>query len=129
MKINEGEVISVDHIKEEMMVKRPLPIGRTQFLEWSDRIIAGAMVEASIRSQRFALAAMLLHIGSVESFKEDAFFIHSLRKGAVNETAQFIMQEIKTEQEAEKKLAEDTAPKFGVIDGGVLADKDVSSPQ
>lgn len=129
MKINEGQVIAIDHIKEEMMEKRPLPIGRTQFIEWSDRIIAGAMVEASTRSQRFALASMLLHIGSVESFKEDAFFIHSLRKGAVNETASYMMKEIKEEQEAEKKLAEETAPKLGVINGGILENSGVQNPQ
>lgn len=129
MKIVEPEVIAVGHIKEEMMEKRPLPIGRTQFMEWSDRIISGAMVEASIRSQRFALATMLLHMGSTESFKEDAFFIHSLRKGAVNETASYMMKEIKDEQDAEKKRAEDTAPKLGVVDGGLLENTDFSDPQ
>lgn len=120
MKIVNEETISVGDITQQMMEKRPLPIGRTQFMEWSDRIIAGAMVEASPRSQRWMLAETIMHLNPTEAFKEDAHFILKLRKACVNETANAIMMEIKSEHEAEKKLAEETAPKLGVIGEPVL---------
>jgi hypothetical protein len=119
------EELDVGDIKAEMLERRALPIGRTQFEEWSDRIIQGAMVDASTRSQKWMLAETLLHLNPTEAFKEDAHFILKLRKAAVNETANAMMVEIKTEHEKEKKLAEDTAPKSGAVDGGVLENKGV----
>lgn len=122
--IKEGPVLEVGDIKAEMMEKRPLPMGIKEFEEWSSRIIQGAMVGASERSLKFALASMVLHnLGPTESFKEDAYFIHCLRKSAANQVAHVVMNEIKDEQELEKKLAEATATKLEVIDGGVLEDK------
>src|ERR1035438_6271822 len=104
MKVKEADIIEIGDIKKEMMEKRPLPIGKKQFEEWSDRIIAGAMVDASPRSLKFSLASMLLHnLSSTESFKEDAYFIHCLRKAAANQTAHFIMETIKAEQLKEKQ--------------------------
>lgn len=121
MKFKNTEDLSVGDVTEQMKEKRPLPIGRTQFLEWSDRIIAGAMVEATSESLRFSLAAMLMHLGPTEAFREDAYFILSLRKAAVNQTAHSMMEELKQEQEAKKKLAEATAiPNLEVVDGRVL---------
>ncbi len=77
-----------------MNSRRPLPLGRTEFEEWSDRIIAGAMLAAGPEGtdalrigQKFALADMLMHIAPTESHKEDAFFIHSLRNTAVRQVA------------------------------------------
>lgn len=109
----------VGDLVESMYEKRPLPIGRTQFNEWADRIIAGSMVEGSPESLRFVLAERLQHIAPTDAFKEDAYFILQLRTIAVKETAFNIFQEIKKERQ---KLAEDTAPKNpGVVDdGGVL---------
>ena len=128
MKVNTKEELAVGDITEQMLEKRPLPIGKTEFMAWTDRIISGAMVKATVRSQRFALAAMLMHMGSTEAFREDAFFILQLRKGAVNETAHAMMQEIKEEQELEKKQAEATAPTLEVVasDGRLLEDKNFS---
>ena len=121
MKVIETQPVAVGDITDQMLERRPLPIGRTQFHEWSDRIIAGAMVDASTRSQKFALAEMILHLQPTEAFKDDAHFILKLRKGAVNETVVAMMKEIKEEQEKEKKLAEATAPTSGDDSGGVLA--------
>ena len=127
IKVKEADVIEIGNIKKEMMEKRPLPIGKKQFEEWSDRIIAGAEVEASPRSLKFSLASMILHnLSATESFKEDAYFIHCLRKAASNQTAHYIMEVIKDEQIAEKKQAEETAKKhLTVVSDGVLEDKDV----
>lgn len=68
-------------------------MGATEFLEWSDRIIAGAMVSADKEDQRYALADMIMHLGPNESFKCDAHFIHYLRKVAVNQVAFSFMEQ------------------------------------
>lgn len=122
MKIANKEDLSVGDITKEMQEKRPLPIGRTQFLEWSDRIIGGAMVDATKESLQFSLAAMLMHLGPTEAFREDGYFILSLRKAAVNQTAHAMMTELKEAQE--KKQAEATATHLEVVDGTVLEKKE-----
>lgn len=120
MKIVDRENLNVGDMKKEALERRPLPIGRKMFEEWSERIIDAAGVGATYRSQKFALASMLMHLAPTEAFKEDAYFILSLRKGAVNETAHCMLMEIKEEQELEKKQAEATATKLEVVSDGVL---------
>jgi hypothetical protein len=73
---------------------RPLPLGRAEFTTWSDRIISGALVDADKDSQLFCLANMLMHLGPTESHKPDAFFIHSLRKFAINQVADTVRKEL-----------------------------------
>lgn len=126
MKLVNTEDLSVPGLTIQMKEKRPLPIGRSQFMDWSDRIIQGALVEADKESLRFSLAAMLMHLGPTEAFREDGYFILSLRKAAVNQTAHAVMTELKEEQDKKKKLAEATALKLGAIDDvGVLENKEV----
>lgn len=104
---------SKDEILAQMHEPRPLPMGRAEFEEWSDRIISGSLVagegEAFIIGQKFALAQMIMHLGPTESHKPDAFFIHSLRKAAVNEVAYELISEVqaakKAKIEAEKAAA------------------------
>lgn len=64
-------------------------------MEWSTRIISGALVDADHDSQRFALGSMLLQLGPTEAFKSDRHFISQLRKVAVNQTGQAMAQEFK----------------------------------
>lgn len=102
---------------DQMNEPRPLPMGRKEFDLWSDRIMSGALVSADKSSQLFCLANMLLHLGPTESHKPDAFFIHSLRKFAINEVADSVRKELyaekKAREEAEKtpeqKAAEEAA--------------------
>ncbi len=96
-------------IAVQLTEPRELPMGRKAFHEWSDRIIAGAMITADPQSLKFALSDLLLHLGPTESHKPDAFFIHSLRKFAVNQVAIAMRQELKDEHEAKKKAAEEEA--------------------
>jgi hypothetical protein len=56
--------------------------------------MSGALVSADVSSQQYALANLLLHLGPTESHKPDAFFIHSLRKFAVNQVADEIRKEL-----------------------------------
>ncbi len=87
-------------INEQMLEPRPLPMGVTEFHEWSDRIIAGAMVPAEKMSLKFALAEMIMHLKPTQDFCEDAYFIHCLRKGAVNQVAYAMMTEIRDARKA-----------------------------
>lgn len=97
----------VSVIHDQLMERRPMPIGVKQFEEWSDRIISGAMVKADVQSQKFALASMLVQLGQRETFKEDAHFIAALRKSATDQTAQYIMKEIKEAQALRVKQEQD----------------------
>lgn len=100
----------MSEILAQMGEARPLPMGLPEFDEWSTRIISGSLVSADTDSQKFALANMLLHLGPTESHKPDAFFIHSLRKFAVNETAVAVRDTLyaskKAREEADKALTE-----------------------
>ncbi len=104
-------------IIDQMNEPRPLPMGRADFHEWSDRIIAGALLpdecgkvfEMSgqtvwdenspypkfVQSQKFALANQLLHLGQTESHKPDAYFIHGLRVSAIKQVAVTIGNEMR----------------------------------
>lgn len=102
-------------IADQLLEPRPLPMGMEEFDAWSDRILAGACVphkdpEAFKRSSRFTLATLIMHLGPTESHKPDAYFIHCLRKGAVNQVAYGLMaaaQEEKKLREAQLKAASD----------------------
>jgi hypothetical protein len=78
-------------------------MGMTEFHSWADRIISGALVPgAKHEDQKFALASMIMHLGPTESHKEDAYFIHALRKGASNQVAHAYILERKQAQKAEE---------------------------
>lgn len=117
-------------ILRQLNKPRPLPMGRSEFNEWSARIIQGALVPgATINSQIWTLANLILHLGPTESHKPDAFFIHSLRKFAANQVADYVRAEIRTEEKArldaeEKAKAE---PKLALVadDKKVLDDAKV----
>ncbi len=107
MKLKNDELTPVGDIIGQMLEPRPLPLGRTEFEEWSDRIIAGACLksaeetqEAFVKSQKYALANMIMHLGPTESHKPDAHFIHMLRKVASNQVAHSVSQEFLSERNA-----------------------------
>ena len=107
MKLNPfSKTISKEDFIKDWTEKKPLPMGRKDFEIWSDRIIKAAMVDASPRSQKFALADMITHLGATEDHKEDAYFIKVLRKTAVNQVAVDVRKEIYDEKNGE---AEDSA--------------------
>lgn len=102
---NDGE-FPVEGILEQMLEPRPLPQGMTEFHEWGDRIISGALVKgAKTEDQKFALASMIMHLGPTESHKPDAYFVHALRKGASNQIAHAYIMECKQAQKAAEEAA------------------------
>lgn len=91
---------------EKLNERRPLPMGRSEFESWSDRIIGTANIPgATPATQKFTLANLILHLGPTESHKEDNFFVHSLRKFAANQVADTIRVEIRDREKA--RLAEE----------------------
>ncbi len=104
-----------------MAEPQPLPLTPQEFEEWSDRQIAGACItktdnpEALITSQKFALASMIMHLGPTESHKPDAYFIHSLRKGAANQVAHAVMVKFKEEQKAKEEADKLAKEQFEVL--------------
>lgn len=130
---------SKETIVSQLNERRPLPMGREEFNDWSDRIISGALCPADKESQKFALADLLLHLGPTESHKEDNFFIHSLRKFAVNQVADAMRREIrdaakarlaKAEEESKLKIVPDASSTGNVTfpptnENKVLADTSV----
>ncbi len=97
-------------ILEQLNEPRPLPMGRAEFEEWSDRIIGGALIPgATPNSQKYILANSILHLGPTEDHKPDAFFIHSLRKYASNQVADVIRREIFEADKARLAAAEAAA--------------------
>lgn len=101
-------------IVSQMNESRPLPMGRKEFDRWAHRIIAGAVIpsgtetkEVFYESQKFALANMLMHLAPTESHKPDAFFIHSLRKFAINQVADAVRKELHEAAKARTKIEEE----------------------
>ena len=91
-------------ILDQMHEPRPLPMGQKEFVEWSDRIISGALIPCEDKDSLVAaLAAMLMQLGPTESHKPDAYFIHALRKAAANEVAHANFQAIKKRKEEKAK--------------------------
>lgn len=102
-------------ILDQMQERRPLPLGVKEFEEWSDRIISGACIPgATPESQKFALADMILHLGPTESHKEDAYFIHCLRKYAVNQVADEMRKRIRDQAKERLHKEEETKKKLEI---------------
>ena len=85
----------VEVIRDQLRELRPLPLGMTEFDEWSDRIISGALVTADHESQKFALASMIKMMGPTEDHKEDIFFMKSLRRSAMEQIATAVQHQIR----------------------------------
>lgn len=87
---------------------RPLPLGRQEFYDWSDRIISQCGDFADAESMRFVLATNVLHLGQQTAYKSDEFFIRTLKKAAANQVSSQIFQEIKVKQaeQREKEAAD-----------------------
>lgn len=82
----------------------PLPVGLTEFNDWCDRLLftyfpknAQPPLEDSFR---FSVAAMVLHLDSQSAKVSNRFFGKAIVKGAANEVASFVMQDLKAKRDA-----------------------------
>jgi hypothetical protein len=83
----------------------------SQFDIWSADIIALSGKYADDDSMRFAIASMIMHLGPQRSSVPKNYFVRSLRKGAANQVASQVFQDIKNKQQAAQDAAKaaDTA--------------------
>ena len=112
----------ISAIQEELLEKRPLPVGMADFHRWSDRIIAAAELPVN-DSMKYVLAYLLLDMGPAVAFECDNYFIQRLRKGAVNQVADFYRREIyekKMQKVAAEKQNQAVVPPHGGAGGKVL---------
>jgi hypothetical protein len=101
-----SEATPVAVIAKQIFDPRQLPLGAQEFEKWSDRIISGLpTLLADPKSQKFALAQMIMHLGPQESHKPDVFFLKSLLKAASNQVAYAYIAEVQAEQKAKKEAA------------------------
>jgi hypothetical protein len=96
-----------------------LPVGLPQFDKWASSIIDLSGRFADDNSMRFVLASELMHSDAKKGSVPKNYFVSRCRKLAANQTAGYILQEIKAAQEtmkaaeaakAAQQLAEATAP-------------------
>lgn len=95
----------------------PLPVGLSEFHKWADSIIELSGEYADPDSMKQALANMIIHASPAKasdtprSHVPKQFFVKGLRKGAANQVASYVFQEIRTKQvaalEAAKKAEAD----------------------
>lgn len=89
-------------------VTRPFPVGMTEFLEWSARIIALAGNFADEDSMKFALCSQLIHLPYDKAEATDRYFVNCLRKAAANQVASQVFHDIKIKQQEAAKVADTT---------------------
>lgn len=82
-------------LQSSLQEKRPLPTGITEFHLWSERIISGACLTATVESQKFSLANILINLQPTIAFEADLYFINCLRKSAVNQVADAMREQIR----------------------------------
>lgn len=96
-----------------------LPQGMAEFERWSDDIL-DLYGMPNNDSTKFALAVSIQHLDSTVSAKPKAFFGRLLQKGAANQIAYAVMQDLKQKQqaaaEAEKLAAQQKAEAPGVTE-------------
>lgn len=99
-------------------IPTPLPIGMTEFDTWANSILDLSGRFADDDSLKFALASMIIHLGPQRSAVPKNYFVRSLKKGAANQVASQIFQDIKSKQQAAleaAKAAEVTAATTEVV--------------
>lgn len=85
-----------------------LPVGMTEFDDWSNRIIQTYDFPDN-DSVRFTLATMILHSNETDDVKPDKYFAKKVKKGMANQVAAGMIQELKAKHEAKAKAEHDAA--------------------
>lgn len=94
-----------------------LPVGMTEFNNWSDSILAMSKVPDN-DSTRFAVAVMIMHLNATEDRKAKRYFVRALNKSAANECANSVAVALKEKQRAAQVLeAQKKAEATGIANG------------
>lgn len=89
-----------------------LPVGVQEFDSWAKDIIAlldKGLQEVPVDQVKFALASIIMHLGSTTKTKSKAYFVACLHKTAANQVASQVFQDIKVAQLEAQKAAEAAA--------------------
>jgi hypothetical protein len=87
----------------------PLPVGMSEFQQWSDDIIELSGKFADVDSMKFALASQIMHLGAQQAYVPKNYFVKSMRKAAANQVASQAFQDVKNKQLEAAKAAEEAA--------------------
>lgn len=82
-----------------------LPVGMTQFQQWSQDIIDLCGPLADEDSMRFAICSQILHMGAQKDRVPKRYFVASLRKAAANQVASQVFQDVKLRQQEKAQEA------------------------
>ncbi len=80
-----------------------LPVGLTEFNDWSDSIIELSGNFADSDSMKYAIASNLIHLPHTKAYVAKSYFVNSLRKAAANQVASQVFHDIKIKQEERAK--------------------------
>ncbi len=84
-----------------------LPQGMEEYNSFVNDLIDTYKPAADERSIRFAISAMIMRLGPTEASKSKRYFALALHKGAAAQVANQVMIDLKTEQEAAMKAAQE----------------------
>lgn len=87
------------------LIPSPLPVGMTEFNQWSDSIINTYNLPGTERDKRYMLASMIIRFGETTAFKSKFFFFLALRSAAAKQIAGANFAMIRQEQQAEQAAA------------------------
>lgn len=96
----------LQHVLQHCLAFIPskLPQGVTEFEAWSKHIINLYQMPDN-DSIRFALAAGIMHLPSTAAYRPKRYFGTTLIKGAANQVAHQIIQDLKDKQKKEEQAA------------------------
>ena len=108
-------------ILDQMRELRPLPLGKQEFDDFVARIKSSIppLQGLTDESLRFTLATMILRLGPQDSHKDDLYFAKSIMKAGANEVAAAVIQELKSSQEALKKVEADAAATLARVNNAI----------
>jgi hypothetical protein len=96
--------------------RNPLPAGVKEFHEWAERIMEKTGLSATVESQKFALAGIILSLKENVGYVEDSYFVNCLRRSASEQVVRQVANDIrdrvkaKKPEEEKQKQAEVTPP-------------------
>jgi hypothetical protein len=115
------KAISVVFQRIRAYLPEKLPTGKTAMEAWMNQIILLSGIQADIDSMHFALATMILHAENSAKYLSKNYFIRRLHKGAANQVASQVFQDIKEKQQTAMKAAQSIQPSTPAADTATQA--------
>lgn len=84
-----------------------LPQTLPEYNAWIDSFVDTYKPKMDLRSVKFVIATLMMRLNPTEAYKPKRYFALCLHKGAAAEVSNYIMREIKEEQEAQIKAQQE----------------------